>query len=123
MLAKRNIVQHVHDTTMHILYNSSLQESPLWPKNGFKAGTGIGCKIIDRIYIVINAYGYEMVPPIGIVQLNIFNTIWKRECEQVFAIKAILDYAYYNNTFLEDEFRNSKIDTYRFKFTYTPPTQ
>jgi hypothetical protein len=81
MLTKRYIIQHVHDTTMQILYNSSLRESLLWPNNGFNAGAGIGCNIKDKIYIVINAYGYELVPPIGIVQFNIFNTSWDRECE------------------------------------------
>jgi hypothetical protein len=124
MTIKQNIVHHACDTAMHILYNSGLAETNLWPKKGFKAGHGIGCEKKDRIYFSANAFGWDKKPVYGRLGFNIWNTPLPRERKQNRAIRLILDYAYYNDLFFEDEFKSNFItDTLWFKFTYTPPTQ
>lgn len=36
---KADIVQRVVAATMHLIHDSDLQNTPLWPKNGFKVGS------------------------------------------------------------------------------------
>jgi hypothetical protein len=121
--AKQNIVHHVCDTSMHILHNSYLFGSNIWPKNGFKVGWGIGCKIKDCIYIGVNAYGWEKAPVVGRLVFNIWNTGARREKQQAKHIRIIMDQAYQNDLYFEIESKSIFTDDlYWFKFTYTPIT-
>jgi hypothetical protein len=120
MLTQPNIVNMVCDTTMYILHDSYLYGSNLWPKNGFKVGSGIGTKIKDCIYVGVNAYGHDQNPIIGALRFNIWNTGARRFWKQHHHIKLIMDFAYKNELLFEDQFRTSSLDCLSFKFTYTP---
>lgn len=118
---KQNIIHHVCDTAMHILHDSYLSNTNLWPKRGFKAGWGIGCEVKDRIYYGANAYGWDQTPAFGSIVFNVWNTGIKRLDLQHYHIKLILDYAYRNDLLFEDERRKYRDDLQvKFKFTYTP---
>ncbi|MEO6522182.1 MAG: hypothetical protein ABIN91_10925 [Mucilaginibacter sp.] len=118
---QRDIIATVRDTAMHILHDSYLPRTNLWPKNGFKSGHGIGCRIKDCVYIGVNAWVLDAPPITGRLYLNIWNTEEKRREQQAEHIKIILDFAYSNNLYFEDEFKKtSPTDYLWFKFTYTP---
>jgi hypothetical protein len=123
--AKQNIVHHVCDTAMHILHNSYLYGSDMWPKNGFKAGWGIGCKIKDCIYYGVNAYGWDQNPVIGRLAFNLHNVGVRRLKQQTKHIETILDLSIMNDLLYEQEFRNSNWFDHPlwFKFTYTPTSK
>jgi hypothetical protein len=118
---KQNIVHHVCDTAMHILNDSDLYWTKLWPKNGFKAGYGIGSEVKDRIYYFCAIWDILATPPTGHLQFNIHNTPDNRESKQVDSLKLIYDQSYLNNIFFEDLYPNSAIRSLRFKFTITQP--
>ncbi|AMR34194.1 hypothetical protein A0256_23440 [Mucilaginibacter sp. PAMC 26640] len=117
---KQNLVHHITDTAMHLLHDSYLTHTNLWPKNGIHAGWGIGCSKKDRIYIGVNAYGWNQNPIIGRLGINIGNTGVRRKAAQVKHLEILLDYAYINDVFFEDEFRNVNWFDHPiwFKFTY-----
>jgi hypothetical protein len=111
----------VCDAAMHIIHESYLFGSDLWPVGGFKAGGGWGSTIKDCIYYAVNPYGWEKDPAIGRLAFNIYNTPEKRQMKQVEHIRLILDFSFRGAITFEDEFKNtSPIDRIWFKFTYTP---
>jgi hypothetical protein len=121
-LLKRDIISDVTGAALRMVNDSYLFQTDLWPVNGFVAGYGIKCQIEDRIYVGVNAYGYDQTPIIGRLGFNIFNTTEKRKNSQIDQLKLIFDCAYFNGFFFEDEFSKSPYyHNYQwFKFTYTP---
>lgn len=117
------VKQHVCDTAMHIIHDSSLSETHLWPSNGFKAGYGIGCEVDDRIYYFSLIYDEVKDPNRGGLQFNVHNEAYKRATEQIEALKTIFHQAYLNNVYFEAHDMSDSVMHFRheqFIFTYTP---
>ncbi|WP_183567396.1 hypothetical protein [Mucilaginibacter sp. SP1R1] len=119
--AKRDLIAHVCDTALRIIYESSFNESDHWPISGFKPFES-AYELNDCIGYGVYAYGYELTPKTGRFIIQWWNYDLDRKTSQLQAIKLLLDQAYYNNLYFEDEFRDVKIehDHNWFKFTYTP---
>lgn len=110
----------VGDTAIHILHESYLFNSELWPAGGFMVD-GYGGPIMDCISYGVNPYGWNQYPIIGRLVLCVWNYKKSRVDLQFDQIKLILDYTYMNDILFEDDLRNSYItDMLYFKFTYTP---
>lgn len=101
---KRDIISHVMESVMHILYDSQLYESSLWPKNGFKSGY-TGEEKMDTITIgilVINESGFKKI------QFNIWGKE-RRVLKQRRQLALIFDQCVYDNLFFYPE-SSSNID-------------
>ena len=121
---KQHLVHHVCHTAMHIIHDSYLPKTNLWPKNGMRVGWGIGCPNKDTIFYGVNVYEWDQTPVKGVLKFNIWNTRERRSLHQALHIKRILDYAYLNDLYFEDHGRNTRFDTDpSFIFTYTPTTK
>ncbi|WPU91854.1 hypothetical protein SNE25_21280 [Mucilaginibacter sabulilitoris] len=120
--AKQNISIEVCDAAMHVLHNSYLNGSDLWPTGGFKpSGRGMDYSEPDTIWYGVNPYGWELTPIIGRFAFDIYNTPQRIEIAQVEHLRTIFDNTIFNGIFFEDEFKNtSPIDRIWFTFTLTP---
>lgn len=124
---KQNLVHQVADTALHIIYDSYLYGSNLWPKKGFRAGWGIGCDLKDCIYYGVNAWGWMDENPNGAIVFNFHNTPLNRRWKQITHLKILLDYTIINDIYFEDYLRDATInvvnDQAKFKFTINPTNQ
>lgn len=112
----RDVKQIVITSALHLLYDSHLYNSKLWPKNDIKVGYGIGTKIIDALWIECNAEGIDNEPIDGRLLINTWNTSEKRSTEQFNEIERILDQSVYENIHFEHEL--TSLDRFIwFKFT------
>jgi hypothetical protein len=119
--AQQFLITHVHDTALHILHNSYLYGSDLWPKNGFVTGQGMDCKIKWCINIGVNPYGWANETIEGRLAFTVYNTGMGKKIQQEKHLRIIMDQAYQNDLYFENEFKNTVITDYNwFKFTYTP---
>lgn len=121
MTSKQNVIHHVCDTAMHILHDSYLANTNLWPKKGFKAGWGIGYGEADIIYYAARTIQEE--PNKGILVFNLHARGRARRINQMIHLKIIFDYTITTELYFEDAYPKS---TYTFNddqvvvdFTYT----
>ena len=97
MNKKEGLVSEIYETIMHLLYESNLYGSSLWPKKSFKAGwDNMGMN--DVICIGIHA-----TPPTGLIQFNIYGLSIKRIRDQDMAIKKLFHQTIYNEIYFELE--------------------
>jgi len=118
--SKSDIVNRVVNATMHILHESVLYGSNLWPKKGFKGGICWDKPLDDTVWFGINAYGHERKPIIGRIGFHRMDEFMKpRSYKQYKMIRLILDEAIHDEIFFEDELRTSETDSpfIWFKFT------
>jgi hypothetical protein len=109
---KPDTINAVVNAAMHMLEDSGMRGSKLWPKNGFRVGSGA---LADCIYIAVNAYSF---PTVGRLVFNPPDT--RRSDKQSDQIRLIFDYGRYENIYFEYEFRNSTLlNKLWFKFTIT----
>jgi hypothetical protein len=113
---KTDIVQRVVSATMHLLHNSDLQNTALWPKNGFKSGYGISTDIKDALWVGCNAYGIDADPVIGRMGMNTWNTGVARTNKQFKRIAIIIDQAIEDDIYFEHELTSEDRFIW-FKFT------
>ncbi len=92
---KRGIIDQVTCAVMHILYDSHLYGTILWPKNGVVACGNEGFEKGDIIMVRAIVRGNE-----NRLLLNMVNKSHKRVREQAKIIEPILDQAIYDNVFL-----------------------
>ena len=117
---KQDIVQRVVTAAMHIIYDSNLYGSDLWPEKEFVAGFGIECVVKDRIYVGVNAYGVDKNPIEGLLIFNINNTPILRHKKQSNQIRLIMDQAFYDGIYFSDVSQSSRfIDNPWFNFKIT----
>lgn len=121
-ITKANIILHVCDTAMHILHDSDLKLTDLWPGGGFKPIERNTIFVTDTIYYTVNAFGIELTPMTGRFVIGVRDYDEERKNKQFKAISLLLDHAYYNDLYFEDEFRDVTVshDHHWFKYTYTP---
>jgi hypothetical protein len=110
---KPDTISTVINAAMHMLEDSGMYGSKLWPKNGVRTGSG---SLTDCIYLAVNAYGF---PTVGRLVFNPPDT--RRGDKQSDQIRLIFDYAIRDNIYFEYEFRNSTlVNKLWFKFTIEP---
>jgi hypothetical protein len=121
------IITDVIDTAMHILHESYLNGSDLWPTGGMLVGGPGWYKKgpPDAIYLGVNPYGYEQEPIKGRFSCNMFNTPEKRMEITAEHLRIIFDQAISNNIYFENEFKSSYQPATHiwFTFTYLPTTK
>lgn len=114
---KQDVAGMVVSAAFHIVHDSQMYGTTLWPKNDFVAGYGIECNVKDRIYIGINAYGIDQDPVTGLLLFNIHNTPFPRHKKQQQQIRLIMDQAIYNNIRFDDEYKTDFVNNPWFTFT------
>ena len=112
MVSRNTVVQEVITTAMHMLHDSYLYGSDLWPVNGFKAGSGIGSHLEDCIHVGANSVNNQS----GRLYFNIFNTTEERITQQAFHIKQIFDFTLRDGIRFEDDLRGRLIEPLWFSF-------
>jgi hypothetical protein len=121
MTKAQTIAAHVVETAMHILHESYLYGSDMWPKNGFRTGRVVDTRLKNYVLYGVNPYNCESVPAIGRICFEFKNTGARKEKLQGKHLKIIMDQAYRNGLFFEDESKSPMTaDTYWFQYTYTP---
>lgn len=118
---QREIAMYVMDTAMHIVHDSYLYGSDLWPSGGFKIG-GPGRHTLgppDTVYYGANPYGYEQDPIKGRLGFTMFNTAEKREAAIAEHLRTIFDHTVLNNIYFENEFKSSFQPVTHIWFTFT----
>lgn len=100
---KRDLSSRVVTAALHLLHDSHLYGTSLWPKKGFNVGYGISSELKDGLWIFCNAYGHEFIPQIGRLGINTQNTPYSRVKKQFDAIELILSEAIYDNIHFELE--------------------
>ncbi len=94
---KQDIISRVTCAAMHVLHDSRLYDSDLWPEHGFKAGYPKETFIHDEVYIAAKICNYPLHKEDDqSVIFNMHSFIPKRIKEQALEIDLIMDNAVYD---------------------------
>ena len=115
---KRDLISRVISAALTLLHESNMYGTVLWPKQGFVLGHGIGQPNNDTWYLGVNVFGIDQNPIIGRLGFNIHTRGKKRISNQIEQINLVLDQAFCEGIFFENEFNNiTPTDLMWFKFT------
>lgn len=112
---KRGITDLAIVAAMHILHDSHLNGSELWPKKGMFAGWGF--EDWDTVYV-----GARIFDDHNLLRVNIWDQDLERIREQIDAFDMVLDQATYDNIFFtayHHGLNTSGLGMLDFKFTIT----
>jgi len=117
---KRDMVQRAYSAIMHILTDSQLYGTSLWPKHGFKPGYAIDKPQNDTIWISVSYSVNEknkISGGLGFNKMEHFNSPrGEKQCSQ---LRLIIDASYYDGFLFKDTFRDQPNFFGHCWFTYT----
>lgn len=111
---KQDIISRAINAVMHILHDSHLYGSDLWPEHGFKTGISRD-KISDIIDVYISAGVNDTTKKYyQSMHFNIMNVQHKRSLDQAKSLDNIFDKAIYDGVYFESSIHPSTPYHYRF---------